>query len=116
MVIITEHQMMNLIRGGLVVLVAALGWAGLRSWAQGGQVGHFLISKNDDHDYHYGNDAVNDDDDDDGGEGGEQRSNGRQGGCDHWGQHWNRSESSFTSLIYPLTENTDIGPTPHSLL
>ena len=66
--------MMNLIRGGVAILVVALGWAGLRSWAQGEQVGYILISRNDDHDYHYDND--NDHDDDDDGEGGEQRSNG----------------------------------------
>jgi len=30
--------MMNLIRGGVLILVVALGWAGLRRWAQGGQV------------------------------------------------------------------------------
>ena len=34
-----DFQMTSLIRAGVVTLVAALGWAGLRNWAQGGQVG-----------------------------------------------------------------------------
>ena len=71
-----------------------------------------IISTNDDHDSHYDiNDAVNDavnDDDVDVGEGGEQRSNGWQGGRDHWCKHWHRSKSSFTSVIYPLMENIGI--------